>query len=471
MFGNLDLAVLVVYLAGTTAWGAWLGRGQTGGSDYFLGRHAIPWPAVMLSVVATETSSLTFLSIPGYAYNGNLGFLQIAMGYCVGRVVIAAFLLPAYYKGDLTTAYALLQTRFGLGVRRFTSAIFMAARLMGDSVRLFVTAIPLALILELPYTASILLMSALTLVYTYLGGIKAVIWVDVAQLVVYLAGAGMAMAILHGLVPGGWPAILSQAGQAGKLAMVSTALDLSKSETLWAGLVGGGFLSMGSHGADQLIVQRLLTCPDLRSGQKALAISGAVVLAQFALFLLVGTGLWVYYAGRPFRTNEAIFTAFIIEKLPAGLRGLTIAGIFAAAMSTLSSSVNALASTTTYDFYAPARGLHRDDPRLLSKGKYFTLVWGLLLTVGALVYMRIGEGQIAVTVALSIASLVYGALLGAFALAVFSPRATTRGVSLGMLVGIVAMTFVWIFLRAEIAWPWYVFIGTLITSLFGILLR
>ena len=189
---SLDLVVIAGYLLMVTAWGAWLGRGQKGGTDYFLGNRELPWGAVMLSVVATETSTLTFLSIPGVAYLGTLTFLQLTIGYLVGRAVVSVLLLPAYYRGELTTAYALLETRFGVGVRRFTSGIFMVTRLLADSVRLFATAIPLALITGWPYPVSIAVIGALTLVYTYFGGIKAVVWVDALQMVLYLVGAVLA---------------------------------------------------------------------------------------------------------------------------------------------------------------------------------------------------------------------------------------------------------------------------------------
>ena len=345
-FTPLDLAVLLLYLAGVTAWGAWLGRGQASGTDYFLGNRELPWGAVMLSVVATETSTLTFLSIPGVAYLGSFTFLQLTMGYLAGRIVVSVLLLPAYFKGELTTAYALLETRFGVGARRFTSAIFMVTRLLADSVRLFATAIPLALVTGWPYPLSIAVIGALTLVYTYFGGIKAVVWVDALQMGLYLVGALVAAVALQNLVPGGWVEILGSAREAGKLQTLDFQLDLSVPYTFWAGLLGGGFLTMASHGTDQLIVQRLLTCRDLRASQKALIGSAISVMAQFVVFLTVGLGLWVFYGGRAFERTDEIFALFIVQELPPGITGLLIAGIFAAAMSSLSSSINSLASAS-----------------------------------------------------------------------------------------------------------------------------
>jgi SSS family solute:Na+ symporter len=469
-FTSLDLSVLVLYLLGITAWGAWLGRGQTSGRDYFLGNRELPWGAVMLSVVATETSTLTFLSVPGVSYFGTLGFLQLTLGYLVGRVVVSVLLLPSYYRGELSTAYELLEGRFGQRARRFASAVFMVTRLLADSVRLFATAIPLALVTGWDYPVSIAVIGVMTVVYTYLGGIKAVIWVDAVQMGLYLVGAVVAIAALQSLVPGGWARILSEAGSAGKLMVFDFSFDFSITYTLWAGVLGGGFLTMASHGTDQLIVQRLLTCRDLAASRRALIGSGVAVMFQFALFLLVGLGLWAYYGGREFSRGDEIFASFVVNVLPSGITGLLIAGVFAAAMSSLSSSINSLASATAYDFWAPLRGVDSDDARVLRAGKLFTLVWAALLIGGAVLFIPLSEGTTAVEVALAIASMVYGGLLGAFVLAVRSTRADQRSVIVGMISGIAVVTSIWLFARSSVAWPWFVPIGTAITVGVGLIL-
>ena len=463
----MDFGVLLVYLAGVTAWGAWLGRGQTGGQDYFLGNRELPWVAVMLSVVATETSTLTFLSIPGVSYLGTLAFLQLTFGYLVGRVVVSMFLLPAYYRGDLSTAYALLEERFGQGARRFASAVFMVTRLLADSVRLFATAIPLALVTGWDYPVSIVVIGALTLVYTYFGGIKAVVWVDAVQMGLYLLGALVAIGALQVLTPGGWAGILSSAGEAGKLALVDLSFDFAVPYTIWAGVIGGGFLTMASHGTDQLIVQRLLTCRDLAASKKALVGSGVVVIGQFLMFLFVGLGLWAYYEGRTFGTSDEIFARFVVEELPPGISGLLVAGVFAAAMSSLSSSINSLASATAYDFWAPLAGAEDDEARTLRAGKLFTLVWATLLVGGGVLFIPLSRGNSAVEVALAIASMVYGGLLGTFILAVRSRRADQRSAIVGMIAGIGVVTAIWVFARADVAWPWFVPIGTAVTVSVG----
>jgi SSS family transporter len=466
----LDFIVIVVYLVGVTAWGAWLGRGQKGGTDYFLGNRELPWGAVMLSVVATETSTLTFLSIPGVAYLGTLAFLQLTIGYLVGRAVVSGLLLPAYYRGELTTAYALLESRFGVGTRRTTSAIFMVTRLLADSVRLFATAIPLAMVTGWPYPVSIAVIGILTLVYTYFGGIKAVVWVDALQMVLYLVGAVVAALALQSLIPGGWGEVFSSSMQAGKTTVLDFQFSLSVPYTFWAGVLGGGFLTMGSHGTDQLIVQRLLTCKDLRASQKALVWSAVVVMAQFLIFLLVGLGLWVFYQGMAFERSDEIFARFIVEQLPPGITGLLIAGIFAAAMSSLSSSINSLASASAYDFWAPLRGLADDEGKILRAGKGFTLLWAALLIGGAVLFIPLSTRTSAVEVALGIASVVYGGLLGAFGLGVLSEKADQRSTTIGMLAGIGLVMVIWLWIPERVAWPWFVLIGTAVTFLVGWLL-
>ena len=339
----------------------------------------------------------------------------------------------------------------------------MVTRLLADSVRLFATAIPLALITGWPYAASIIVIGVLTLIYTYLGGIKAVVWVDAAQMMLYLFGALVAVAGIQALVPGGWSSVLASAAPEGKLAMLDLSPDRMTAYTLWAGIFGGAIFTMASHGTDLLIVQRLLTCRDRQAAQKALIGSGIAVIFQFFLFLMVGLGLWAFYEGRSFDSTDEIFALFIVEQLPPGITGLLIAGVFAAAMSSLSSSINSLASATAYDYWAPIVGARDDEGRILRAGKVFTLVWAGLLTLGAVLFIPLSSGTTAVEVALGIASLVYGGLLGAFALGIFTKRPGQVAVIIGVVVGIGTVTI----LRNEMAWPWYVLVGSVVTFVAG----
>lgn len=487
-FTILDIVVLVAYMGGTTALGVWLGRGQKSARDYFVASQAIPWWAILFSVVATETSALTFISIPGLAYLGDFSFLQVVFGYIIGRIIVSYVLLPRYFQGELVTAYALLERRFGLSTRRFASITFMVTRAFGDSVRVFATAIPIALILgpsipvEYVTPVSILILGVFTLVYTYEGGMRAVVWTDVLQTGVYLAGGFAALYLIGDGVEGGWSAILARAGAEGKLRIIDLSTDVSKPHTLWAGVIGGGFLSMASHGADQLIVQRLLASNNLRDARRSLIGSGFAVLGQFLLFLFIGVGLYAYYDARKFPKPDEIFPTFIIEVMPPGMTGLVVAAILAAAMSTVSGSLNSLAAATTHDIYLPLSGRKADDPKVYRAGKLFTLGWAVILIGGALLYKN--QGTPVVVVALSIASFTYGGLLGAFALGLGWSRANQRDAITGMAVGILSMTFV-VFAKqlsaaypslaeslgplGAIAWPWYVLIGTTITFITGML--
>lgn len=487
-FTTLDVVVLVLYVLGTTALGIWLGRGQKDARDYFVADRAIPWWAILFSVVATETSALTFISIPGLAYLGDLSFLQITMGYLLGRIVVAFVLLPKYMHGELNTAYALLERRFGVGTRRMASVTFMVTRAFGDSVRVFATAIPIALVLQPVVSAeyvapvSILILGAFTLLYTYHGGMRAVVWTDVMQTGVYVFGALAAIVLLGQGVDGGWSAILQRASEAAKLRVIDTALVIDRPHTLWAGLLGGGFLAMASHGADQLIVQRLLASASLRDARRALIGSGIAVMIQFGMFLMIGIGLWAFYSGRTFAKPDDIFSTFIIESMPPGLTGLVVAAILAAAMSTVSGSINSLAAASTHDLYLPITKQAANSPAAFKAGKLFTVVWAVILIGGALLYKA--QGTPVVVVALSIASFTYGGLLGGFFLAMLWKRAIQRDAILGMSVAIASMALI-VFAKqiviaypslsstlgpfATIAWPWYVLIGTSITLLVGMI--
>ncbi len=487
-FAAIDLVVLLAYLTGTTALGMWVGRRQRDARDYFVADRAIPWGAVMFSVVASETSALTFISIPGLAWGGNLGFLQVAAGYILGRIVVANTLLPRYYEGELVTAYTLLERRFGLTTRRFTSIVFMVTRAMADAVRVFATAIPIALILgssvrrELVMPVAILILGVLTIVYTYRGGMKAVVWTEIVQASVYLIGGISAIVLIGKSVPGGWSQIIDSARAAGKLNAIDFSFTLSKPHTVWAGLIGGAFLSMASHGADQLIVQRLLSSKSLRDAQRAIIGSGIVVFFQFILFLMIGVGLWALFAGRTFAAPDTVFPTFIVERMPHGLLGLIVAAIVAATMSTHSGAINSLAASSLHDIYLPVTGDRPDSPRALRMGKRFALGWGVVLTGAALLFKE--QGTPAVVVALGIASFTYGALLGGFFLGLFVHRARQRDAILGMSVAIFVMALI-VFSKqfiafvpalqgalgqfTTVAWPWYVLIGTTVTVSVGTL--
>ncbi|HSJ23094.1 MAG TPA: sodium:solute symporter [Longimicrobiales bacterium] len=442
-FTVLDVAVLVAYIAGVTAFGILLAGRQHNARDYFLAGRDVPWWAICFSIVATETSALTFISIPATSYQSDFWFLQLAAGYLLGRVVIAWLLLPRYFSGELVTAYELLERRFGAGARRFASIIFMVTRAFADSVRVFAASIPVTLITGLPYWQSIVLAGVFTLIYTYAGGLRAVIWIDVVQMGLYVFGGLAAVVVLGQLVPGGWGAIMETAAATDRLRVVHLEGGFASGQWLFTGIFAGAFLSMASHGVDHLIVQRLLAAPSLAGARKALVGSGLLVIAQFALFLTVGIGLYAYYRGEAFAVPDEIFPRFIVEGLPPGISGLIVAGILAAMMSTVSSSLNSLASATTHDLYGPLAGRQQDDEGLMRAGRVFTVVWAFILIGGALLFQLVRPGTPIVVIALQIASFTYGGLLGGFLLAVLSERAGQRDVIIGMSTAIGAMTTLW----------------------------
>ncbi len=478
--GLPTLIAIAVYLAGINVLGAWLGRGQKDAKDYFLGGHAMPWWAVMASIVATETSALTFLSVPGDAYRTGFTFLQLAFGYLIGRIVVSFLLLPGYFQGEITTAYALLERRFGIGARRFTSLIFMVTRVMAASVRLAVPAIPIALILNIHVWVAILLLAAATALYTYVGGIKAVIWIDLIQVFVYISGAVMALSVLlhsFGGGFGGFQEILRRCTELGRpVHLINPSMSLSEPYTLWAGIIGGAVLAMASHGADQLIVQRLLACRGLRDAQKALIGSGVLVILQFTLFLALGVGLFAFYGGRVvgpggFASSDAILPTFIVKSLPPFVSAYLVAGIFSAAMCSESSALNSLASALALDIVAPLLGQkHVEGKRGLVLGKLLTLFWTVVLAALAVGFSRLPQNVPAVQVALGLASVTAGGLLGGFLLALWAKKATQTDAMIGIATSAIFMFVLWLGskgwipfpLGKAIAWPWYSLLGSTI---------
>jgi SSS family solute:Na+ symporter len=480
-FSTIDYLVLAAYLVGITIFGVLFRKSQKTVKDYFIGTKNVHWIVISLSIVATETSTLTLIGVPAIAYanytypeqGGNFTYLQVVIGYIIARFIISFLFIPAYFKGDLLTAYQLLETRFGVSVKNFAASLFLVMRALAEGVRIYAASIVLTAVLSssLPNVPnltlwSIVIVGVLTLVYTFEGGIAAVIWTDLIQLIIYIGGSLVAAYMLLTLVPGGWSEIHTIGAEAGKFQVVSFNFNLGLPFTFWAGVFGGTFLTMASHGTDQLLVQRLLTCKNQKDSQKAIILSGFVVLFQFALFLFIGVMLYAYYKFFPLTgtlaSNDGIFPKFIVERLPHGISGLVIAAIFAAAMSNLSGSLNSLASTTIIDFYKPLINPNASDESLLKLSRWLTAAWGIVLIVIAFLAQNV---QSVFTVGLTIASLVYGTMLGAFLLGVLTKRANSIGVVIGMLSSITAMLFVKFY--TNLAWTWYVLLGTIVCLFVG----
>jgi len=427
----------------------------------------IPWWAIALSIVAAETSTLTVIGTPGIAYDGNFGFLQLVFGYMLGRIVISLILIPQYFRGEMFTAYELINRRFGKTLHRMTAGVFLFTRAAAEGVRVWAVSIVVGVALGTSDILSIVIVMVLTMIYTFEGGMAAVIWTDVVQMFIYVGGTLIGFFTLTHLVPGGWHAIHAATAEAGKLRIFDFSLNFVSKYTFWAGLIGGMFLTTASHGTDQLMVQRLLAARNQRDSKTALLSSGIVVLAQFTLFLMVGAGLWVFYrmypVSTPFASSDRIFPTFIVEHMPHGISGLLIAAILAAAMSNLSAALNSLSSTTMMDFYVRFRPQTSDRMQLkLSRGA--TFVWGVVLLVVAIASR--GRGKVLET-GLSIASVAYGGLLGVFLLGVLTRRAKQTGAIVGMLCGLALNIYIWKW--THVAFTWYVTIGATTTFIVGYL--
>ena len=508
---TLDLVIIFGYLAGITLFGVWFSRKQETTKDYFLGDRSVPWWAIAASIVATETSTITFISVPGVAFarGGNFQFLQLVFGYMLGRVVISLLFIPSYFRGELLTVYQLLERRFGGKIKMLAAALFVVMRNIADGIRLLLTALVLAAVYlafvpdasaDLIIVLSVVLLGVVMIVFTYFGGMEAVIWIEVVQLGIYLAGALAAAVVLIASIQGGFGAATAVASAHGKFDLIdwglrqtqyafgvpftgrsfsfSLPIDLTKTYTFWAGLIGGCFLTMSTHGTDQYLVQRYLCTDRPRRAAAALLSSGAVVLAQFIGFLLIGVLLFAFYQpyGAPdygtltagtatlpiegaFQSvpSDRVFPDFITRHLPSGLSGLVVAAIFAAA---LSSSLNSIAATAVNDLYKPFKQ-NRSDRHYLKVSHWLTLIWGVVQIGVALAVIRAERS--ALDQALSVASLVNGPVLGVFLVGTFLRRVSEPPALIGMITSIVVMLYVRFW--TPIAWTWYVLLGSAITFL------
>jgi SSS family transporter len=489
----LDLCVVGLYLVAITLFGLRFSRRRASAGaaakdrslrGYFLANKTIPWWAIALSIVSAETSTLTIIGTPGLAFAGDFGFLQIVIGYMLGRIVVALLFLPKYFQGEMLTAYQLIDRRFGHTLHKVTAGLFLLTRAAAEGVRVFAVSIVVGIAIGTGDVLSIAIISALTLLYTFEGGMAAVIWTDVVQMAIYVGGTLVAIWSLGTHVPGGWATIHTIGAAAGKFHMLNFAMNLTTTYTFWAGVLGGTFLTMASHGTDQLMVQRLLAAKNLGESRLALLSSGVVIFIQFALFLLIGAGLFVFYGMHPAalvalhgaNTNR-IFPAFIVQEMPVGVAGLLVAAILAAAMSNLSAALNSLSSTTVVDFYMGWRPRANDRERMVVS-RASTVLWALVLFVVAVYAVHAGGKGNVVEIGLSIASVSYGCLLGVFLLGTLTRYATQGGAIVGMVTGFALNIALWLQPAAvrvagvtipQVAWTWYVIIGALVTFAVGLL--
>ena len=468
---RIDLLIIAAYLAGITLFGLRFRKRQRTMRDYFLADRNIPWWAIALSIVAAETSTLTIISIPGLAYDSNLTFLQVVMGYVIGRVVISFVLLPQYFRGELYTAYQLIERRFGPELRTVTAGLFLLTRAAAEGVRVYAVSILVSIALGTGEVTSIAIITLLTLIYTFEGGLTAVIWTDVVQTFIYVGGTLVGLFTILHLVPGGWGSVQAIADGLHKFRVFDATIaaqwpfvNFAKPYTLWAGIIGGAFLTTASHGTDQLIVQRLLAARNQRQSALALLSSGAAVFFQFGLFLFVGVMLFAYYRvpSTAFGRADRIYPTFIVTRMPHGIAGLLIAAILAAAMSNLSAALNSLSSSSIMDFYLRFRADVSEAGRL-RLARMATVGWAMVLFgLAFLALHRVGR---VVEVGLQIASVAYGALLGVFLLGVLTRRANQAGAMIGMLCGLAMELYLWKW--SQVAFTWWVAIGTCVTFAIG----
>ena len=452
---GLDYAVIAIYLVAITAFGSWFARFQKTTRDYFLTDRSVPWWAICFTIVATETSTLSFIGVPAGAFAGNMTFLQLAIGYIAGRLLVSVLFIPAYFRGELFTSYELLQRRFGPSVKNVAAVIFMITRTLADGIRLFATALVISVVTRVPVTWTVLVLGAAMIVYTVRGGVSAVIWTDVVQMFVYLAGALLVFFGLLGLIQGGWPHVVDAAGAAGKFQIFDLRTDPRAVYTFWAGLLGGIALTLSTHGTDQFLVQRLLSARSSRQASAGLVLSGVVVFAQFALFLIIGAMLYVYYQQtplpRPLSRTDEVLPLFVITSLPHGISGFIVAAIVAAA---LSPSINALAATTVNDFYVKYVRADASEAHLMRISRRATIVWGI-----AQIGVALGAQFVTRSVldsGLAVLSLAAGPVLGAFLTGVLTRRVQSPAMLVGMIAGCAVAGWA---LSASIAWTWFAFLG------------
>ncbi len=471
----MDLAIVAGYLVAVTVFGARFRHSQKSLKDYFLGGQDAPWWAISLSIVAAETSTLTIIGTPALAFGSDLGFLQLVFGYLLARIIISLVFIPAYRRGEMYTAYELIRRRFGEGLRRFTAGTFLLTRALAEGVRVFAISIVVSVVLGTGDTASIAIITLLTLLYTFHGGMTAVIWTDVAQMALYVSGALLSFWMVLENIPGGWAAAVPIAAAAGKFRILHFETGIfdpgffSETYSFWAGVLGGCFLSTATHGTDQLVVQRLLAARTEAESKAALLSSWVVIFLQFTLFLLIGILLFIFYQQSGMEAPERLdrlYPSFVWNFLPPAVSGIVIAAILAAAMSNISAALNSLASTTVMDFYIPLTGQGgKSQEKLLGISRIATLFWGAVLLI-----IGIAAGRISQSVledGLAIASVPLGAMLGVFSLGVFTKSTSQTAAGVGMFTGFAVIGYVTF--ATSIAWTWYVVIGATVTYLAGLL--
>ncbi|MEI6691694.1 MAG: sodium:solute symporter [Chlorobium sp.] len=445
---TIDLAIIILFLIGNTLFGLWHGKSNKSSGDYFLGGHNLPWIISMLSIVASETSVLTFVSVPGLAYRGDWTFLQLAMGYIIGRILVSFILLPMYFKHGVSSIYEVIGIRFGPGMHKLAAIVFLVTRTLGDAIRFLAAGVVVQVVTGWPLPVSIMIIGVVTLVYTLSGGIKAVIWLESFQFGLYLLGGILSIIFLLHNMEQSFPDILIFLAKSGKLNIINSDTHiLTNPLSFFSAFIGGILLSLSSHGVDYMMVQRVLGCKDLGSARKAMIGSGFFVFFQFSVFLLAGSLISVFMHGAPMEKDRE-FAFFIVHYLPAGLKGLLVAGVLSAAMSTHSSAINSLASSTVNDILGGKASL--------GFSRVISFVWAIVLIIIALMFDAGNKAM--VMIGLEIASFTYGGLLGLFLLSKSKQHFHSSSLGIGL---VASMGIVFILKYLGLAWTWYISISVL----------
>lgn len=440
-FGKLDWAVIAGYLIFTTILGAILAGRQATIRDFFLGGRKLPWIAVFGSIVATEFSAASFLVAPAIAFRTDLTYLQLAIGTILARVIIGIFFVPAYFKREIYSPYDYIGDRLGDRARKITTLLFVIGAVLAQGARIYIAALAVHYTVGTDIYRSIILMMAFSIAWTWIGGIRTVIWTDFMQFILFTVGAVVAFLYVGCSVEGGFPQIFREALAAGKLHLVDTTFDTKTAYTLWCGLFATVWLTLASHGTDQLNAQRMFTCRNAGDARKAIIWSSSAQLITLML-VLIGAGLYVYYQHNPLNAAgqeslkqypDVIFAIFIVDVLPRGVSGLVMAAIFAAAISTIESALAALAQATQANIPASLRARLNTPAREVVASRFLVIAWGVALTAFAMYcdVLRQRYNDL-IQFALAIAAYTYGGLLGTFLLA-FLP---TRRNDLGLIWGV-----------------------------------
>jgi len=471
-FSLLDYSILLAYGIVVIYIGSWFGKKQKNIKDYFLGGRSIPWIVIALSIVATETSALTFIGVPAISYRGDLSFIQLAFGYLIARIILGYTLIKTYYNGNYYTPYSYLSDRFDPGVKNHVAFLFFITRILASGVRLYAISLVLSVITGISIHWSILIIGTTAILYTFLGGITAVIWTDVIQMGMLIFGGVLSLTILVSKIPGGLSSFWEIGQSFGKFNLINFSFDFSQPYSFFTGIIGGTVFGMASHGTDQSLVQRVLTAKNLKGSKNALILSGVIVIPQFLLFLFVGIMLFVFYRDNPLQIAsmevDRIFPTFIVNEIGRGLSGLIIAGVFSAAISSLDSALNALASTTVADFYIPYFGKNKSEGEILKVSRLFTLGWGIILVGFAFISILFKSWGSVLEIGLSVASFTYGSMLGIFLLGIIFYKKKFDRIIVSSFLGICCVILLRIF--TLIAWPWFAVIGCSVTIMCSFLL-